>query len=86
MSGLAGTRVMAPPARSPRLVFENQEQRALPLAPEPFDRPTWARCTVHLDHHIRFRRALYSVPTRYISQAFEVRGDSRLVHPYTIAT
>jgi hypothetical protein len=56
--------------------------RGLPLTPEPFDRPTWARCTVHPDHHIQFRRALYSVPTRYIGQALEVRGDSRLVHLY----
>lgn len=37
---------------------------------------------VHPDHHIQFRRALYSVPTRYIGQALEVRGDSRLVHLY----
>ena len=33
-------------------------------------------------YHIQFRRALYSVPTRYIGQALEVRGDSRLVHLY----
>lgn len=41
-----------------------------------------ARCTVNPDHHIQFRRALYSVPTRYIGPALEVRGDSRLVHLY----
>jgi hypothetical protein len=49
---------------------------------KPFDRPTWARCTVHPDHHIQFRRGLYSVLTRHIGQALEVRGDSRLVHLY----
>ena len=37
------------------------------------------RCTVHPDHHIQFQRALYSVPTRYIGQVVDVRGDSRLV-------
>lgn len=80
---LAGTRVHGTTRQVPRVVFEAQEQRALlPLAPEPFDRPTWARCTVHPDHHIQFRLALYSVPTRYIGQTVEVRGDSRLVRIY----
>ena len=77
---LAGTRIHGTTRRAPRIVFETEEQaRLLPLAPEPFDRPTWGRCTVHPDHHIQFRRALYSVPTRYIGQLVDVRGDSRLV-------
>jgi transposase len=77
---LAGTRIHGTTRRAPRIVFETAEQATLlPLAPEPFDRPTWARCTVHPDHHIQFRRALYSVPTRYIGQLVDVRGDSRLV-------
>jgi transposase len=77
---LAGTRIHGTTRRVPRIVFETEEQhRLLPLAPDPFDRPTWARCTVHPDHHIQFRRALYSVPTRYIGQVVDVRGDSRLV-------
>lgn len=80
---LAGTRVHGTTRQVPRVVFETTEQAALlPLAPEPFDRPTWARCTVHPDHHIHFRRALYSVPTRYVGQLVDVRGDSRLVRIY----
>jgi hypothetical protein len=64
----------------PFVQSETEEQATLlPLAPEPFDRPTWARGTVHPDHHIQFRRALYSVPTRYIGEIVDVRGDSRLV-------
>jgi hypothetical protein len=64
-------------------VFETVERVTLmPLAPEPFDRPTWAEASVHPDHHIQFRRALYSVPTRYLRQRVEVRGDSRLVRIY----
>jgi hypothetical protein len=64
-------------------VFEMLEQPTLlPLAPEPFDRPTWAWATVHPDHHIQFRRALYSVPTRYLRQRVEVRADSRVVRIY----
>jgi transposase len=80
---LAGTRVHGTTRQVPRLVFESVEQPTLlPLAPEPFDRPTWAWATVHQDHHIQFRRALYSMPTRYIGKRVEVRGDSRLVRVY----
>jgi transposase len=80
---LAGTRVHGTTRQVPRRVFERLEQPALlPLSPEPFDRPTWAWATVHPDHHIQFRRALYSVPTRYLRQRVEVRGDTRLVRIY----
>jgi Mu transposase, C-terminal domain len=54
----------------------------LPLAPEPFDRPTWAQATVHPDHHVQFRHALYSVSTAYLRQRVDVRGDARLVRIY----
>ncbi len=65
------------------MVFETVEQATLlPLSPEPFDRPTWAAATVHPDHHIQFHRALYSVPTRYIGQRVDVRGDRRVVRIY----
>jgi transposase len=80
---IAGIRVHGTTRQVPRVVFETTEQATLrPLASEPFDRPTWAWATVHPDHHIQFRRALYSVPTRYLRQRVEVRGDSRLVRIY----
>jgi transposase len=80
---IAGTRVHGTTRQVPRVVFETVEQPTLlPLAPEPFDRPTWAKATVHPDHHIQFRRALYSVSTRYLGERVEVRGDSRLVRIY----
>jgi transposase len=80
---IAGTRVHGTTRQIPRVVFETTEQATLlPLAPEPFDRPAWAWATVHPDHHLQFRRALYSVPTRYLRQRVEVRGDSRLVRIY----
>lgn len=80
---LAGTRLHDTTRRAPRVVFEAEEQSTLlPLGPEPFDRPTWAQCTVHPDHHIQFQRALYSVPTRYIGAVVDVRRDSRLVRIY----
>lgn len=80
---LAGTRVHGTTRQVPRRVFETVEQPTLqPLAPEPFDRPTWAWATVHGDHHLHFQRALYSVPTRYLHQRVEVRADARLVRIY----
>jgi transposase len=80
---LAGTRVHGTTRQVPRVVFETIEQPTLlPLASAPFDRPTWAWATVHGDHHIKFRHALYSLPTRYLHQRVEVRADSRLVRIY----
>jgi transposase len=80
---LAGTRVHGTTRQVPRVVFETIEQPTLlPLAPAPFDRPTWAWATVHGDHHIKFRHALYSLPTRYLHHRVEVRADSRLVRLY----
>ena len=80
---LAGTRVHGTTRQVPRAVFETIEQPTLlPLAPAPFDRPTWAWATVHGDHHIKFRHALYSLPTRYLHHRVEVRADSRLVRIY----
>ena len=80
---LAGTRIHGTTRQAPRVVFETVERATLlPLAPDPFDRPTWAQATVHPDHHLQFRRALYSVPTRYIGQRVEVRGDHHLVRIY----
>jgi transposase len=80
---LAGTRVHGTTRQVPRVVFETIEQPTLlPLAPAPFDRPTWAWATVHGDHHIKFRHALYSLPTRYLHHRVEVRADSRLVRIY----
>jgi hypothetical protein len=65
----------------PRVAFETLEQPTL-LSLEPFDCPTWAWATVHRDHHIELRRALYSVPTVYLGLRVEVRGDSRLMRIY----
>jgi len=80
---LAGTRIHGTTRQAPRVVCEAVERATLlPLAPEPFDRPTWAQATVHPDHHIQFGRALYSVPTRYVGQQVDVRGDRRLVRIY----
>ena len=59
---LAGTRLQGTTRQVPRVMFETIEQPTLlPLAPAPFDRPTWAWATVHGDYHIQFRHALSTV-------------------------
>lgn len=79
----AGLRVHGTTRKRPLLVFEQEEQEVLlPLAAERFDVPIFAECTVHRDHHIRFKNALYSVPTRYVGKEVDVKGNSALVRIY----
>jgi len=80
---IAGQRVHGTTRQRPRVVFENEEQPKLrPLEAEPFDPPAWAKCKVHLDHHIQFQKGLYSVPTRHVGKQVWVRGDSKLIRVY----
>ncbi len=79
----AGLRLHGTTRKRPLLVFEQQEQAALlPLSGERFDVPVWAVCKVHPDHHIRFKNALYSLPTRYVGKQVEVKGTRSLVRIY----
>src|SRR3990170_1360234 len=79
----AGLRLHGTTRKRPLLVFEQDEQPALlPLSGERFDVPVWAVCKVHPDHHIRFKNALYSLPTRYVGKQVEVKGTSSLVRVY----
>jgi hypothetical protein len=77
---VAGTRKHGTTGLQPLRVFEDVEKSTLkPLTGERFDPPHWAECKVHPDHHIQFRKALYSVPTRYVGKEVSVRGDQKLV-------
>lgn len=77
---VAGTRKHGTTGLQPLRVFEDVEKSTLkPLTGERFDPPHWAQCKVHPDHHIQFRKALYSVPTRYVGKEVSVRGDQKLV-------
>jgi transposase len=80
---VAGQRIHGTTRRRPLVVFENEEKATLrPLAAERFDPPVWAQAKVHPDHHIQFRKGLYSVPTRHVGKQVWVRGDSKLVRIY----
>jgi transposase len=79
----AGLRIHGTTRQRPRVVFEEVEQSALrPLERPRFDPPQWAQCKVHPDHHISFRKALYSVPTRHVGKTVWVRADRALVRIY----
>lgn len=79
----AGLRLHGTTRKRPLLVFEQDEQPALlPLCAERFDVPLWAQCKVHPDHHVRFKNALYSLPTRYVGKQVEVKGTRSLVRIY----
>jgi len=80
---VAGQRTHGTTRRRPLVVFENEEKPKLrPLVAERFDPPVWAKAKVHPDHHIQFRKGLYSVPTRHVGKQVWVRGDSKLVRIY----
>lgn len=83
----AGTRTHGTTQNQPLVVFDEVEKAALrPLAGSRFDTPRWATCKVHPDHHIRFGKALYSVPHDYRltgrREKVDVRGDRSLVRIY----
>jgi hypothetical protein len=79
----AGPRDHGTTHQSPLVVFEQEEKAALlPLQGVRFDTPHWADCSVHPDHHVQFRKALYSVPTAFRRKKVLVRGDRSLVRIY----
>ena len=82
-SNIAGKRIHGTTREVPIEVFENKESRCLShYDGSRYDTPYWAICKVHPDHHIQFRKSLYSLPTRFIGKSVEVRGDSALVRIY----
>ena len=82
---VAGQRVHGTTRRLPLVVFQEEEKACLlPWDGEPYDVPDWHTATVHPDHHIYYRYAIYSAPdsTCPPGTELEVRGDSKLVRLY----
>jgi transposase len=82
---VAGQRIHGTTRRLPLVVFQEEEKSyLLPWDGEPYDTPDWRTVTVHPDHHIAYRYALYSVPysTCPPGTKLEVRGDGKLVQLY----
>jgi len=82
---VAGQRVHGTTRRLPLVVFQEEEKsKLLSYDGEPYDIPDWHDATVHQDHHIYYRYAIYSTPysTCPPGTKLEVRGDSKLVKLY----
>ncbi len=82
---VAGQRQHGTTRRLPLAVFEDEERPALlPWDGKRFEAPDWRTAVVHIDHHIAFRYALYSVPWNACppGSTVEVRGDRQLVQIY----
>ena len=79
----AGVRTHGTTKRQPFVEFEAFEKAALqPAAEERFDTPQWGDPKVHIDCHVQFKSALYSVPYQHRGKKTTVRGDSNLVRIY----
>ncbi len=82
---VAGQRVHGTTQHLPLVVFQEEEKtKLLPYDGEPYDVPYWHEATVHQDHHIYYRYAIYSAPSSTCPPGtkLEVRGDSQLVKLY----
>lgn len=79
----AGMKPHSTTLRIPREHFESTEHQALLPAPtEPYDVPYWCEPKVSFDHYAQVKRALYSLPTKYIGKRPRARADSQTVRFY----
>jgi hypothetical protein len=82
---VADTRIHGTTRQQVQAYFLTVEQPALqPLPAGIFPSFTEGRRKVHLDGHVEFDKAYYSVPPEYLGRDVWVRGESRLVRVYTL--
>jgi transposase len=82
-TNVAGVRIHGTTRLRPIDVFSESEKEKLnPYDGTRYDIPYYASPMVHPDHHISFKKSLYSLPTKYIGKHVDVRGDSALVKIY----
>lgn len=82
-SNIAALRIHGTTRKRPVDLFSDIEKAALsPYEAKRYDTPYEANPKVHIDHHISFRKSLYSLPTKYIGKKVYVKGDSALVKIY----
>ena len=82
-TSVAGARIHGTTRQRPLELFKEAEKDKLAFYDEVrYDTPYWAQPAVHPDHHISFKKSLYSLPTQYIGKHVDVRGDSALVRIY----
>ncbi|UCB45053.1 MAG: IS21 family transposase [Spirochaetota bacterium] len=75
------SRIIKGVGRSPREIFQREEQQALhPLPPSRWDPVIWAQAKVQENWRIQFQKAFYSVPYRYIGKSVLVMANTKSVH------
>ena len=84
-NNVADTRIHGTTRRQVGEHFLAVEQQALqPLPASIFPSFTEGKRRVHLDGHIEFDKAYYSVPPEHTSREVWVRGESRLIRIYSL--
>jgi hypothetical protein len=82
-SHVAAVRIHGTTRQRPLDLFkETEKEKLAPYDETRYDTPYFASPKVHTDHHISFKKSLYSLPTKYIGKTVDVRGDSALVRIY----
>ena len=82
---VADTRIHGTVRQQVEALFTQQEQPALqPLPAGIFPCFHEARRCVHRDGYVEYKKAYYSVPPEHVGRQVWVRGDSKLLHVYTL--
>jgi transposase len=82
---IADTRIHGTVREQVAALFAKQEKPALqPLPAGLFPCFHEARRSVHRDGHVEYKKAYYSVPPEHVGRQVWVRGDTRLLHIYTL--
>ncbi len=82
---VADTRIHGTVRQQVEALFEKQERPALqPVPAEIFPSFHEAQRRVHRDGYVEYQKAYYSVPPEHVGREVWVRGDSKLLHIYTL--
>jgi transposase len=82
---VADTRIHGTVRQQVEALFAKQEQAALlPLPAGIFPSFHEAQRRVHRDGYVEYKKAYYSVPPEHVGREVWVRGDSKLLHVYTL--
>ena len=82
---VADTRIHGTVREQVAALFAKQEKPALqPLPAGIFPSFHEAQRSVHRDGYVEYKKAYYSVPPEHVGRQVWVRGDSKLLHIYTL--
>jgi len=82
---VADTRIHGTVRQQVEALFEKQERPALQALPAGlFPSFHEAKRRVHRDGYVEYKKAYYSVPPEHVGREVWVRGESKLLHIYTL--